>query len=472
MNKTAQFLPELIIIIAWLAVFFKIVPVGAVTILALSMMFFRLGIAGIVYISLMHMVVFWGYFRAIIANPIPGLTWVILAAILIALQVARKKLKMPYWGKGLSWVLAIIVFFLISSLTTTGGDYAQTKLLNALLYAVTSYIAFTILFVGTNNLERVKISLYLIIFGILLLRIGSEMSGQMPSGFFDFGFMRSAHNYFDDEELQVSFHHPPFLALHGFALLFISRYENHKKAPFFEIILLLMCMLISLYAGARQFIVTAIAFVFLWGFLSFSKGKYFFRMLIILVITFVLTWVFGLVFGEEGILRSTVDEGYIEGAGRGPWLLQGIDYFISHPLTGIGFGRFSFLGKYGQYPHNMIIELLCETGIIGFLIYMGIIIYHIKQSRDYFLSYIFLLLVFFMRSMASGGLDTNIAVLTLSVSTCSLISCKKYPKLKLSQSVVLYILAKNPQKSSSFGHKYGKIWHKFLQSLSNRRFLS
>ena len=44
--------------------------------------------------------------------------------------------------------------------------------------------------------------------------------------------------------------------------------------------------------------------------------------------------------------------------------------------------------------------------------------------------------------------------------------------LKLSQSVVLYILAKNPQKSSSFGHKYGKIWHKFLQSLSNRRILS
>ena len=57
------------------------------------------------------------------------------------------------------------------------------------------------------------------------------------------------------------------------------------------------------------------------------------------------------------------------------------------------------------------------------------------------------------------------------IALTSLLKSLNY-EIKLSQSVVLYILAKNPQKSSSFGHKYGKIWHKFLQSLSNRRILS
>ena len=145
------------------------------------------------------------------------------------------------------------------------------------------------------------------------------------------------------------------------------------------------------------------------------------RLVIVSFIVVVISIGYTFIFGDDGLLTSTINEGYMEGSGRGPWIIQGINYFLSSPINGIGYGRYSFMGDYGQYPHNMIVELLCETGIIGLLFFFALLIYHIKKSWHFSEYYVFLLLVFFIRSMASGGLDTNIAVLTLSIATCSLI---------------------------------------------------
>lgn len=47
--------------------------------------------------------------------------------------------------------------------------------------------------------------------------------------------------------------------------------------------------------------------------------------------------------------------------------------FKKSPLTGMGPGGYSI--KYGLYPHTVVLELLCETGLIGSLILLSLILY-------------------------------------------------------------------------------------------------
>lgn len=419
-----KYKPELILLLfAWLTVFLRFVPVIPIALLIIAVMMFRLKIVGIIYISLMHLSVFWGFMRNVGEGiPIPGLIWKLLAIVLLGFLLSKHKFKAPYFFKGLLWIMFMLACFVISSLTTSGGNYATTKLIDTSLFALTSYVAFTILFICAKPGENIGMAFYLIILGVLLLRIGSELSGVLPSGLADFGFMRNANSSLAaEDELLVSYHHPPFLALHGFALLFVQGVKSEMKKDM-VLFLLFVSVLVSLYAGARQSIIISVVFLLLWGFRYVFKERFFSGVIIASVITVVIIGISNIVLGDEGVLTTTVNEGYFEGGGRGPWLMQGVQLFLSNPLLGVGFGRYSIFGEYGQYPHNIIIELLCEVGIVGTLIFFGIIVYHLSKSKKYAGYFIFLLLAFLMRAMASGGLDTNIAVFTLSVATFSYLS--------------------------------------------------
>lgn len=59
---------------------------------------------------------------------------------------------------------------------------------------------------------------------------------------------------------------------------------------------------------------------------------------------------------------------------RTRWWKVAFDNFKLHPIIGIGWGRFYDLcGKTTGYyanTHNVFLQLLCETGIVGFLVYM------------------------------------------------------------------------------------------------------
>lgn len=58
---------------------------------------------------------------------------------------------------------------------------------------------------------------------------------------------------------------------------------------------------------------------------------------------------------------------------RGVLFNLAIKEFLKSPLTGMGPTGYSV--KYGMYPHNVLLELLCETGIVGFLPLFGLILW-------------------------------------------------------------------------------------------------
>lgn len=47
--------------------------------------------------------------------------------------------------------------------------------------------------------------------------------------------------------------------------------------------------------------------------------------------------------------------------------------FLKSPVTGMGPGGYAV--KYGMYPHNAILEILCETGIVGGVLFLGMTVW-------------------------------------------------------------------------------------------------
>ena len=58
----------------------------------------------------------------------------------------------------------------------------------------------------------------------------------------------------------------------------------------------------------------------------------------------------------------------INDEGRDQLWNQAIDYFLQNPLTGIGWNNYKKIFTLREtHVHNIYLQLLCETGIIGFL---------------------------------------------------------------------------------------------------------
>ena len=120
------------------------------------------------------------------------------------------------------------------------------------------------------------------------------------------------------------------------------------------------------------------------------------------------------------MFETVTEEGYIEGDGRGPWLLQGLELFQTDTTNGVGFGQYHFFGDYSSYPHNLFVELLCEMGIVGFAVFLVASIIGFLRAKRAVGTISYYLLSVFLFSMASGSLADNIIVFSLLFAARSL----------------------------------------------------
>jgi hypothetical protein len=92
------------------------------------------------------------------------------------------------------------------------------------------------------------------------------------------------------------------------------------------------------------------------------------------------------------LLKDPQNYLYAEGYGsfglRFEYLKQSILLFIDKPILGNGFGSFADLAlTIHKYPHNVPLEILAETGLIGFSLILAIIISIKKKSPIKWLGY-------------------------------------------------------------------------------------
>tara|TARA_B100001175_G_C19089414_1_gene439757 strand:+ start:171 stop:494 length:324 start_codon:yes stop_codon:yes gene_type:complete len=93
-----------------------------------------------------------------------------------------------------------------------------------------------------------------------------------------------------------------------------------------------------------------------------------------------------------------------------------LDLFSQSPILGNGFAYTDYINT---YPHNIVVELLAEIGIIGFLIFMIFTFTNFMSVKDNNFRLILVVILFFC--LFSGSLSQNFLLLSFLVLNNKLI---------------------------------------------------
>lgn len=413
-ESTSYYIEYLLITIAFAGVFFPVIPVFYIAILYFVMMLFRLNLTEIVYMCNMALSSVLGtlFYNSGIGG-IGGFMY-LLGFALFAIGLIKKDIKYKNFIYALLPLFVIIFYLFISVETSTGGSVAQSKLVHSLVIGFVSVIAFGVLF---NNIEKVRttlLSLYLLIAAILTLAIAIKVNGiNGPNSLFDIGFLRFQTSindiYGNIENFRISYHLPGSIVLQSLGVFFL-RDKYCKKT--FLVLFVVLCSLPILYSGARQSIVVFLLMLFFGWRQNEQKctrssvNRFFSTGMIVLFIVIIVAALIG------NIFASITEYGLSQGSGRENDFIRAIENFKSNPLFGIGFGRDHVFDNYDQYAHNIVLELLGELGLVGFVLFFFILWHYFKKCKISINSWLIFFLAFIGPALFSNGFDINIKVFT------------------------------------------------------------
>lgn len=427
-NNLSSNLIELIILVFIFAdIFLDVLPIMALSFLLLPLIYVRVDKIGLFALCFYPLPILFGsifYYYGI--SGLGGFFQIFAALLFLYKWGIKKEYKIYNIKTAIIWMSFLFVILAFSVFSSAGGNYAGEKLFLTVQYGIFAFIAYALMFSNPQKCDFIRTGLYYIICSYLLLRISPFLNnGAGPSSFFDFGYLRQYNMMFSENDTyMIDYQHVGFFAVIGFGTIMLHTIKE-KVNPMFVVVVLLLCTLVSLYSGARQFIIISIVLVGAWLLMLLKKQRKGFSTIIIGLTAIILIWqLVGNLFSDEGLLSSIGEEGYLSGSGREFHLIKGVADFLDNPIFGIGYGRFNLDGKYGRYPHNLFVELLCELGIVGTVAVLAISIRPLFVLCKKCKASIFLLLVYFLRSMTSGGLDSNIMLFGFIFASCCFLESK------------------------------------------------
>lgn len=272
-------------------------------------------------------------------------------------------------------------------------------------------IAFLTL-VTFKDVRMSRLTVPFLLFALMQLGYVEAFSGHRPSGIMDFSFFRNACVDMMRKGMRVlSYHNMGISAFIGAAFM-ISERKNINR--YFDIIFLFSAFWLIIISGARQTIFGFILLLFVW--MVFRTGKLklstvFLAAGIILGIYYCLQLLDVPIFqqksGTSTHMGSDLNRNY-------DYPLMIISY---HFLDGIGFGNYYNPHSHEFYPHNVILEILCEFGFIGMIFVSMVIIAYVRSHHFYIKNKLpngsiclLLWMPYLVRSMISGDLSDNISL--------------------------------------------------------------
>lgn len=312
-------------------------------------------------------------------------------------------------------LLILLTFFLSAYFNQSGSDYFL-KANQILIKGTIFYLAFSVVFLNINSFNTKGIGQVLLILSLYLLNFIIDLNQiPGPDNLLHFGFIREQTNIFANNafinkyDFTISYHIPGFFALTSFIFYFFkSKFETN----IYSIIFLFFVFLSVYYSGARQNLFVLIFISMFYVF--FRNNSYLFtRFIFGFFLVFLIANV--IITTDSEVINDVINSSIFdlsETSGRSLHYIYGLNYFYENQLTGIGIG-FHDYGNGGKWSHNLFIEILAETGVIGFLIVFTvvfIILFRTFQTSKLTANYLLLFIPFFLRSMISGSLMTNIIV--------------------------------------------------------------
>lgn len=168
----------------------------------------------------------------------------------------------------------------------------------------------------------------------------------------------------------------------GLGIAFSKFCAKMNKQNFFYIIYFLLAILFTAKRG--QFIFSIIVMTVIFFSISKNKFKCFLGIVFITTVVFVCFFILfpDVINNMSG--RVFRDDNSDVSSGRILLWLKAVSLFLEKPLLGWGFGYFShlvILRNTAMNVHNTYLQILCETGIVGFILFIGMLFVNIANSN-------------------------------------------------------------------------------------------
>jgi O-antigen ligase len=173
-------------------------------------------------------------------------------------------------------------------------------------------------------------------------------------------------------------------------LYFLFNYEKSRIRKLLLFALMVIAIRVIMYTNSRTAFIGFISFIpLVW---LFSKNKL--VVTIVILLSCMLLWQFAPPETKQRFLTLKKTEQYISGQGdnkdamgyRLLLLKNSFNLFLEFPITGVGIGNFISISgwRYNIWlpTHNLYTQALSETGIVGSLSFMLLIIFIIKNLNE------------------------------------------------------------------------------------------
>lgn len=315
------------------------------------------------------------------------------------------------WG-----MLLVLAFFGIFFFVGPRDSFAQEKYIKMCTNGLLMIIGYFALDRSTK-MDAEALTRLLLVAALSMYAFVIAFYHMSPGALFDYDWFRNQEmDYYyaqDHEHTLVGYQHIGMLIAFAVAIM-LSQTKLSKGSALFYTICASQMVLMS---GCRQAILAVVVIIVLRYavFRSSNIGKEFSMGRVLGSVVGIALAGIIVFFILSNVGSSVVSDTLLEGDnGRQMLYIQAINIFNNNPLMGSGIGGFHAITG-DAWPHNFVLEMLCETGLLGTIGMLVVVIYvlstkHIKllyvtRSGMFFF---LVLLTLFVRVMVSSDLPESI----------------------------------------------------------------
>lgn len=353
----------------------------------------------------------------------------VILGILLIYELFNKKIKLKF-NKFILLIIVFYIYLFISNFMWIINDLPMNKsdFINMIILSFSNFLSICVFYFYKNHIDLKKVNTYIIIslsillISMFMIRIGFSLSDIMGGPYTGYYAGNDNINFFGERIRYAGYAQDPNYASFFIWIAMISSnfYTENKIVKSLVIIFSILGICLS----ASKTIVIAIIFsVILIPILKIIKDrnpKFESKILNIGVIT-ILSLPYIIVKGMY-ILDRTFKMGTM--STRLSMWKNAVNLFETSPILGSGitsFRSYFSIQPRGWYvhSHSTVFQLLSETGLLGFILFLIIILYLINMSNKY---YKYVLSTFLIFSLTTELLHLSIFAFVIGLIPCILLN--------------------------------------------------
>ena len=328
-------------------------------------------------------------------------------------------------------VLLVIITILLFGFYFILGpmdDFAREKYLSMTIMAFLSLFGYYTL-CYSSKVDAESLIQILLVSGLCLYSFVITQYSLSPEGLFDYNWFRKQSTALNNvDELLIDHQQIAMLIVYGLAVFLAKVRINPLLLAFYS----LCSFQLVMTSGCRQaiFSVLILVAVRIFVFRPENAGRNRTLIRIIWVLLGVLISYLAITFILENISSEMVTKAMEGEDERTVLMLTALKVFEDNPILGVGLGGYQSTTGF-LYPHNIILEIMSECGIVGILVFGMMLLLPLVFRRVRLLqltnsSLFFNLIVFalILRVMVSSDLKESISLFS-AVYAIAAVSGKK-----------------------------------------------